>query len=83
MRDAPPEQEVEARQPEPSAKAEPGSEPRSDTIEPGSTGAEERGLEPPDGRQLRERIERLDETLARISAMLPLLRGGGDEASDR
>ncbi len=29
-------------------------------------------------RQLQERIARLDETLARISAMLPLLRGGDD-----
>ena len=31
--------------------------------------------EPPDARQLRERIDRLDETLARISGMLLLLKG--------
>ena len=30
---------------------------------------------PSDARLLKERIDRLDETLARISAMLPLLRG--------
>jgi hypothetical protein len=35
-----------------------------------------------DAHRLKERIERLDETLARISAMLPLLRGGPDRGGD-
>jgi hypothetical protein len=38
--------------------------------------------ETPDARQLKERIDRLDETLARITAMLPLLRGGADRGGD-
>ena len=41
--------------------------------------SDEESSESPDARQLRERIDRLDETLARISAMRPLLIGG-DEA---
>jgi hypothetical protein len=36
----------------------------------------------PDARPLKERIDRLDETLARISAMLPLLRGGDDRGGN-
>ncbi len=56
------EREPEAR-PEP--ETQPGPTPEAD---PGS----------PDARQLQDRIQRLDETLARISAMLPLLRGGDD-----
>jgi hypothetical protein len=43
---------------------------------------DEASREPPDARQLKERIDRLDETLARISAMLPLLRGGADRGGD-
>jgi hypothetical protein len=35
--------------------------------------AGDEGSEPPDARTLQQRIDRLDETLARISAMLPLL----------
>jgi hypothetical protein len=35
---------------------------------------DEVGSEPPDARQLQERIARLDDTLARISSTLPLLR---------
>jgi hypothetical protein len=42
----------------------------------------EASRETPDTRQLKERIDRLDETLARISAMLPLLRGGADRGGD-
>jgi hypothetical protein len=42
----------------------------------------EASREPPDARQLKERIDRLDETLARISAMLPLLRRGDDRGGD-
>ena len=37
--------------------------------------SDDEGSEPPDARTLKERIDRLDETLARISEMLPLLRG--------
>lgn len=37
--------------------------------------SDDESSETPDARQLKERIDRLDETLARISAMLPLLRG--------
>ena len=40
------------------------------------------GSEPPDPRQLQERIARLDETLARIFAMLPLLRAGDDREQE-
>jgi hypothetical protein len=38
------------------------------------------GTAPP--RQLQERIARLDEAFARISAMLPLLRGGDDREQE-
>jgi hypothetical protein len=48
-------------------------------LDPALRVAGDEGSEPPDARTLQQqRIDRLDETLARISAMLPLLRG--DEA---
>jgi hypothetical protein len=50
--------------------------------EPTPRAPDEASPEPPDARQLRERIDRLDETLARISAMLPLLRGGADRGGE-
>jgi hypothetical protein len=50
--------------------------------EPTPPAPDEASREPPDARQLRERIDRLDETLARITAMLPLLRGGADRGGD-
>jgi hypothetical protein len=52
--------------------AEPEEPPRP---EPALGVSGDEGSEPPDARTLNERIERLDETPARISAMLPLLRG--------
>jgi hypothetical protein len=59
------------------AQPEPEPEP-----EPTPRASDEVSREPPDARQLRERIDRLDETLARITAMLPLLRGGADRGGD-
>jgi hypothetical protein len=50
--------------------------------EPTPPAPDEASPERPDARQLKERIDRLDETLARISAMLPLLRGGDDRGGD-
>jgi hypothetical protein len=50
--------------------------------EPTPRAPDEASREPPDAGQLKERIDRLDETLARISAMLPLLRGGDDREGD-
>jgi hypothetical protein len=50
--------------------------------EPTPRTPDESSREPPDARQLRERIDRLDETLARVTAMLPLLRGGADRGGD-
>jgi hypothetical protein len=50
--------------------------------EPTPPAPDEASPEPPDARELKERIDRLDETLARISAMLPLLRGGDDRGED-
>ena len=50
--------------------------------EPPPRAPDEASRETPDARLLRERIDRLDETLARISAMLPLLRGGDDRGGD-
>jgi hypothetical protein len=50
--------------------------------EPTPRAPDEASPESPDARQLKERIDRLDETLARISAMLPLLRGGADRGGD-
>jgi len=64
---------------EPSARSETASEPESPAegdLEPEVP--DEMGSVPPDARLLQERIAGLDETLARISAMLPLLRGGDD-----
>jgi hypothetical protein len=66
-------------EPDPSAVGETsdeGSEPaESAEPEPAPSVSDEEASEPPDARQLKERIDRLDETLARISAMLPLLKG--------
>jgi hypothetical protein len=56
-------------------EAQPESEPTPPAPDEASPGQ-------PDARQLKERIDRLDETLARISAMLPLLRGGADRGGD-
>jgi hypothetical protein len=50
--------------------------------EPTPRAPDEASPESPDARQLKERIDRLDETLARITAMLPLLRGGADRGRD-
>jgi hypothetical protein len=66
-------------EPDPSAVGETsdeGSDPAR-SVEPAPTlrVSGEEASEPPDVRQLKERIDRLDETLARISAMLPLLKG--------
>jgi len=36
---------------------------------------DDEGSEPPDARTLKERIDRLDESLERIASMLPLLKG--------
>ena len=66
-------------EPDPSAVGEAsdeGSEPEeSADPEPALSVSDEEASEPPDARQLKERIDRLDETLARISALLPLLKG--------
>ena len=51
------------------------AEPELAEPEPAPRVPAEASSEPPDARQLKERIDRLDETLARISAMLPLLKG--------
>ena len=58
------------------------AEPELAEPEPAPRVPAEASSEPPDARQLKERIDRLDETLARISAMLPLLRGGADRGED-
>jgi hypothetical protein len=50
--------------------------------EPTPRAPDEARPESPNARQLKERIDRLDETLARITAMLPLLRGGADRGGD-
>jgi hypothetical protein len=56
--------------------SEEASEPEEPSqSDPAAPAPDEAGSEPPDARQLKERIDRLDETLARISAMLPLLKG--------
>ena len=52
----------------PSRRSRPSPSPRSSV-------SDEEASEPPDARTLKERIDRLDETLARISSMLPLLKG--------
>ena len=71
--------EVEPDRAEPSAGSETGSEPvPPPEPEPEPGAPDEAVSEPSDARQLQERIARLDETLARISSMLPLLPGGDD-----
>jgi hypothetical protein len=82
VRDAPP-LDVEPDPVEPSAESptESKPEPPAET-EPELEASADVGSEPPDARQLRERIARLDETLARISAMLPLLRGADDREQE-
>jgi hypothetical protein len=55
---------------EPEEPPQPGEPPQ-----PALDVFDEEGSEPPDVRTLQERIDRLDETLARISSMLPLLKG--------
>ena len=82
-RDAPRSTQVEHVPAEPDAVSE---ETRSERearpeSEPTPRAPDEASREP-DTRQLKERIDRLDETLARISTMLPLLRGGDDRGGD-
>jgi hypothetical protein len=62
----------EGSEPEGSAEPEPQPEPEP---EPVLGVSDEEASKPPDARTLQERIDRLDETLARISSMLPLLKG--------
>jgi hypothetical protein len=66
-------------EPDPSAVGETSDEPSEPEVpteaEPTLGVSDEEASEPPDVRTLQERIDRLDETLARISAMLPLLKG--------
>jgi hypothetical protein len=78
--DAPPSAQDEQVQAAPVAASEETRSEREARPEPEPTprAPDEASREPPDARQLKERIDRLDETLARISAMLPLLRGGDD-----
>jgi hypothetical protein len=78
--DAPPSAHVEHVPVEPVAVPE---EVRSEReAQPEPRAPDEASSEPPDARQLKERIHRIDETLARISAMLPLLREGDDRGGD-
>ena len=79
VRDARPSTDVEPGPVEPSAESPTGSTPEP---EPDPVASADVGSEPPDARQLQERIARLDETLARISAMLPLLRAGDDRQQE-
>jgi hypothetical protein len=83
-RDAPPSARAEDAAAEPVAVSEETRSERETQPEPEPTppAPDEASPERPDARQLRERIDRLDETLARISAMLPLLRGGADRGGD-
>jgi hypothetical protein len=81
-RDAPPSARAEDVHAEPVAVSEETRSEAQPEPEPTRRSADEESREPPDARQLRERIDRLDETLARISAMLPLLRGGADRGGD-
>ena len=80
--DAPPSAHVEHVPAEPVAVSEEIRSGREAQPEPTPRAPHEASSEPPDARQLKERIDRLDETLARISAMLPLLRGGADRGGD-
>jgi hypothetical protein len=82
--DAPPSAQDEQVPAAPVAVSEETRSEREARPEPEHTPPAPQGASPerPDARQLKERIDRLDETLARISAMLPLLRGGADRAGD-
>jgi hypothetical protein len=79
--DAPPSAQDEGNA-EPNAVSEEVRSEREAEPEPTPPGPPEASSEPPDARQLKERIYRIDETLARISSMLPLLRGGDDRGGD-
>jgi hypothetical protein len=83
-RDAPHSAPAEEVHGEPVAESEGIRSEREAQPEPEPTprAPDEASPESPDARQLKERIDRLDETLARISAMLPLLRGGADRGRD-
>jgi hypothetical protein len=81
-RDAPTSARAEDVHAEPVAVSEETRSEAQPEPEPTPRSPDEESREPPDARQLRERIDRLDETLARISAMLPLLRGGADRGGD-
>jgi len=80
--DAPPSAHDEQVPAAPVAASEEIRSEREAQPEPTPRAPDEASREPPDARQLKERIDRLDETLARISAMLPLLRGGVDRGGD-
>ena len=82
--DAPPSAQDEQVPAAPVAASEETRSEREARPEPEPTprAPDEASPERPDARQLKERIDRLDETLARISAMLPLLRGGDDRGRD-
>ena len=80
--DAPPSAQDEQVPAAPVAASEEIRSEREAQPEPTPRAPDEASREPPDARQLKERIDRLDETLARISAMLPLLRGGVDRGGD-
>jgi len=82
VRVAPPAPAVERGPPELSTEAEPEPEPRAAETEPAPRRPDD-ASEASDERQLRERIERLDETLARISSMPPLLRDGTEADPER
>jgi hypothetical protein len=81
-RDGPPSAQDEPVPAEPVAVSEEIRSGREAQPEPTPRAPDEASPESPDARQLRERIDRLDETLARISAMLPLLRRGADRGGD-
>jgi hypothetical protein len=82
--DAPPSAQDEQVQAAPVAASEETRSQREARPEPEPTprAPHEASPERSDARQLKERIDRLDETLARISAMLPLLRGRADRGGD-
>jgi hypothetical protein len=80
--DAPHSARAEDVPAEPVAVSEETRSEREAQPEPTPRAPDEASREPPDSRQLKERIDHLDETLARISAMLPLLRGGDDRGGD-
>jgi hypothetical protein len=83
VRDALPSTDVEPDPVEPSAESRTDSKPEPPAeAEPKPVASADVGSEPPEARRLQERIARLDETLARISAMLPLLRGADDREQD-